>query len=67
MSKKKLVSLGLVLTMVASMFAGCGKEEEKNDAPAAVATAAPDEKVTGKVYYFNFKPEATAQFEKAAE
>ena len=67
MSKKKLVSLGLVLTMVASMFAGCGKKEEKDEKPSAVATAAPDEKVTGNVYYFNFKPEQSKQFEKAAE
>lgn len=68
MSKKKLISLGLVLTMTASMFAGCGSSDESDDSkPSKVAQADKDEKVeSGTVYYFNFKPEAKDAFEKAA-
>ena len=60
--KKKVVSLMLVLSMAAAMFAGCGssgkdssKDEVKKD----------DSK--GSVYYLNFKPEVDKQWQKIAK
>lgn len=54
--KKKFLSVALCLTMVASLFTGCGsKDDSKKD----------DSK--GKVYYLNFKPEQGDDWKALAE
>lgn len=69
MGKKKLISLGLILTMTASMFAGCGSSDDADDSkPSKVATAEDNEEVnSGRVYFYNFKPEQKEAYEKAAQ
>ena len=57
MKLRKLVSLGLATSMLASLaLTGCGSEEGGGDSEAK-----------GKVYYLNFKPEADAAWKKLAE
>lgn len=54
--RKKLLSVALCLTMVASLFTGCGsKDDSKKD----------DSK--GSVYYLNFKPEQGDDWKALAE
>ncbi len=54
--KKKFLSVALCLTMVASLFTGCGSKDDskKNDSK-------------GKVYYLNFKPEQGDDWKALAE
>lgn len=67
--KKKLVAVLLSSAMVMSLFAGCGKTEEK---PAADADTSADDAddsadaATGSVYYLNFKPESDAAWQALA-
>ncbi len=50
---KKLLSIVLCLVAVMTLFAGCGKTEEKEE--------------TGSVYYLNFKPEQDAAWQNLAK
>ena len=67
--KRKTVSLMLVVSMMAAMFAGCGSSGE-----SAGTTAGSTEKEAGKsassgeghVYYLNFKPEQDEQWQELA-
>ena len=54
--KKKFLSVALCLTMVASLFTGCGSTDD---------TKRDDSK--GKVYYLNFKPEQGDDWKALAE
>ena len=78
--KKKLFSLLLTTTMAATLFTGCGsdnnKDDKKDNQPATANTeesAAPEESKeaettgTGKVYYLNFKPEQNDQWIELAK
>ena len=79
---KKLLALGLAVTMTASMLTGCGSSNEgaadadtnaKTDAEATDAEAtdaSTDDKTAnaegGSVYYLNFKPEQDPQWQELA-
>ena len=79
---KKLLALGLAVTMTASMLTGCGSSNEgaadadtnaKTDAEATDAEAtdaSADDKTAnaegGSVYYLNFKPEQDPQWQELA-
>ena len=73
--KKKLASVLLCASMVASLLTGCGATEteapatENKSTEAAVSTEAKaDETATaaGQVYYLNFKPEVSEVWESLA-
>lgn len=76
--KKKLLGVLLSTAMVASMVSGCGSSSEKpadgaasteaTATDAAVTTEASADKAagTGKVYYYNFKPEQAEAWEALA-
>ena len=51
--KKKLLSVVLTLTMVASLLAGCGNSNNNDDGSGTSSGEA-----KGKVYYLSFKPES---------
>lgn len=55
--KRKVLSLMLVLSMTAAVFAGCGKSDD---------TAKKDDG-KGSVYYLNFKPEVDDQWQEIAK
>lgn len=59
--KRKVVSLLLVCTMAAAMFAGCGKSDD------ASKDEAKKDDSKGSVYYLNFKPEVKKIWEEIAE
>lgn len=59
--KRKVLSLMLVFTMAAAMFAGCGKSGD------ASKDEAKKDDSKGSVYYLNFKPEVKKIWEKIAE
>jgi len=59
--RKKLLSVALCLTMVTSLFTGCGsKDDSKSDGSKS-------EDSKGKVYYLNFKPEQGDDWKALAE
>lgn len=60
--KKKVVSLMLVLSMAAAMFAGCGSSDKDSSKDEAKKD---DSK--GSVYYLNFKPEVDKQWQEIAK
>jgi len=55
--RKKLLSVALCLTMVASLFTGCGSKDD----------SAKKDDSKGKVYYLNFKPEQGDDWKALAE
>ena len=76
--KKKVISVLLATTMVASVLAGCGSSAAPAEAaaPAAAEEAAPAEAEEaaaptaageGQVYYLNFKPEADEAWQNIAK
>ncbi len=56
--KRKLITLLLTMTCVATMAVGCGKKEENKGETA---------KEEGSVYYLNFKPEQDKQWQELAD
>lgn len=60
MKKRRVLSLMLVLSMTAALFAGCGSSEKSDD------TAKKDDG-KGSVYYLNFKPEVDEQWQEIAK
>lgn len=74
--KRKSVAMLLVLTMAATMFAGCGNSDKGDGASAtgneggADTTESSDVSNTasgnGAVYYLNFKPEQDEQWQELA-
>ena len=69
--KRKSIAMLLVLTMAASMFAGCGstssKESAGSDSAASTETGKSDTASSdGSVYYLNFKPEQDQQWQDLA-
>ncbi len=71
--KKKILSVLLSMTMVATVLAGCGSkaEEAPNDNAASQENGAESEKETssekGSVYYLNFKPEQDEAWQNLAK
>lgn len=59
MKSKKVLALGLVATMAAATFAGCGSSASGDSASADGGK--------GKVYYLNFKPEADEAWQEIAK
>jgi len=76
MKKRKLLALGLAVSMVASMAAGCGSSSAEEPAAAESTEAAettetaeaeaPAASGEGKVYYLNFKPEQADAWKELA-
>ena len=72
--KRKSIAMLLVLTMTASMFAGCGSTGTKDsagsdsaDSAASTETGKSDTASSdGSVYYLNFKPEQDQQWQDLA-
>ena len=73
--KRKSVAMLLVLSMAATMFAGCGSSDESSDSAttdaaatteAAGADTADVATGDGSVYYLNFKPEQDEQWQELA-
>ena len=69
--KRKSIAMLLVLTMAASMFAGCGstgtKDSAGSDSAASTETGKSDTASSdGSVYYLNFKPEQDQQWQDLA-
>ena len=64
MKKKKLMALALTGAMAVSMLAGCGGS---GDGGSDVTSKGGQSEASGKVYYLNFKPEATDQWKALAE
>ena len=60
--KKKMISALVSTAMVATMLTGCGS---KNDTPAK--ETGKDSSASGRVYYYNFKPEQADAWKKLAE
>ena len=64
MKRKKVLALGLIAMMTASVFAGCGSNASGDSATGDSASA---DGATGKVYYLNFKPEADEAWQEIAK
>ena len=58
MEMKKVLALGLVATMSAAVFAGCGSSDGDSTSSGDSAS--------GQVYYLNFKPEADEAWQEIA-
>jgi len=58
MKMKKVLALGLVAMMTATVFAGCG---------SGAGSSKDDSSASGKVYYLNFKPEADEAWQEIAK
>ena len=70
---KKLLALGLAVTMTASMLTGCGSSNDgaadtdaKTDAATDTAADTEASAEGGSVYYLNFKPEQDQQWQDLA-
>jgi len=63
MKMKKVLALGLIAMMSASVFAGCGSSESGS---TGGDTASADG-ASGQVYYLNFKPEADEAWQEIAK
>lgn len=69
--KKKLLSALLVTTMVAGMFAGCGKDDGGEASKPSDTQSSSDSQATqaggsGTVYLLNFKPESDGAWQDLA-
>lgn len=60
MNRRKLIAMGLVAAMTASLFAGCGSTGESGEDTSAKASS------TGRVYYLNMKPEVDGAWQDLA-
>lgn len=60
MNRRKLIAMGLVAAMTASLFAGCGSTGESGGDTSAKASS------TGRVYYLNMKPEVDGAWQDLA-
>lgn len=69
MKLKKVLALGLSLTMIAGMLTGCGGKDN-GEANAPATSGEPQQEVDaskGSVYYLNFKPEVSEVWEELAQ
>ncbi len=67
-NRKRLLAMGMVLALGASMFVGCGSDSGSSDATDASSTSetASASTSSGSVYWLNFKPEADEALQEIA-